>query len=123
MFSAESCRPLLLEPSDSLCFLMRLARCSAQARPAGPAPTISTSASSCSRWASAMRFFGFFLRNHGEHKFQFFSRFFSSMHQREAAGNLLNFGDPGAIVLLPIDGSEIFEFHAYENYTPNGRSS
>src|SRR6266478_1336920 len=50
MFSAESCGPLLLEPPASLCFLMRFARCNAQERPAGPAPTIRTSASSCSRW-------------------------------------------------------------------------
>src|SRR5882724_1627150 len=45
MFSAESAG---LAP-DSLCFLIRFARCSAQLNPAGPAPTISTSASSCSR--------------------------------------------------------------------------
>src|SRR5882762_8534168 len=50
MFSAESCGPLLPEPPASLCFLMRFARCNAQERPAGPAPTIRTSASSCSRW-------------------------------------------------------------------------
>ena len=41
-------RPIAAPP-DSLCFLMRLARCSAQERPAGPAPTMRTSASSCSR--------------------------------------------------------------------------
>src|SRR5260370_1286414 len=121
MFSAESCGPLLPEPPASLCFLMRFARCSAQASPAGPAPTISTSASSCSRWTSAMRFFGFFLGDHGEHKFQFFSRFFSGMHQCEAARDALDFGDPSAIVLLPINGSEVFEFHALQNYTPTGR--
>src|SRR6266446_3729919 len=45
MFSAESSGFV----PDSLCFLMSFARCSAQLNPAGPAPTISTSASSCSR--------------------------------------------------------------------------
>src|SRR5882762_38793 len=46
MFSAESSG---FAP-DSLCLLIKFARCSAQLSPAGPAPTISTSASSCSRW-------------------------------------------------------------------------
>src|SRR5215813_9364826 len=48
MFSAESSG---LTP-DPLCFLIRLASCSAQLKPAGPAPTIRTSASSCSRWTA-----------------------------------------------------------------------
>src|SRR5215471_1732224 len=50
MFSAESSG---LTP-DRLCFLIRLARCSAQLKPAGPAPTIRTSASSCSRWTATL---------------------------------------------------------------------
>src|SRR5712664_3014968 len=53
MFSAESSgfAPL------ALCCLIRFARCSAQARPAGPAPTIRTSASSCSRWMAIPAFY------------------------------------------------------------------
>src|SRR5579883_2348884 len=45
MFSVESSG----FPPLALCFWMRFARCSAQDSPAGPAPTIRTSASSCSR--------------------------------------------------------------------------
>src|ERR1700745_2423875 len=48
MFSADSCVPPL-ELLPSLCCLIKLARCSAQLSPAGPAPTTSTSAASCSR--------------------------------------------------------------------------
>src|SRR5215510_4070049 len=58
MFSVESSG---LAP-DSLCFLMRLAKWRAQLRPAGPAPTIRTSASSCSRSTATsfciLQFFG-----------------------------------------------------------------
>src|SRR5262249_8991977 len=65
MFSAES-------PGwapDWLCFLMRLARCRAQLRPAGPAPTIRTSASSCSR-ATATSFCLMQLFGQGGHDFE-----------------------------------------------------
>src|SRR5215470_19486768 len=53
MFSAESSG---LAP-EVLCFLMRLARCRAQESPAGPAPTMRTSASSCSRWMLTQSFY------------------------------------------------------------------
>src|SRR5215467_8664615 len=50
MFSAESSGL----PPDWLCFLMSWARWSAQLSPAGPAPTMSTSASSCSRGTATL---------------------------------------------------------------------
>src|SRR5215467_4409328 len=65
MFSAES--PVWAP--DWLCFLMRLARCRAQLRPAGPAPTIRTSASSCSR-ATATSFCLLQLFSQGRHDFE-----------------------------------------------------
>src|SRR5215813_15378320 len=65
MFSAES--PVWAP--DWLCFLMRLARCRAQLRPAGPAPTIRTSASSCSR-ATATSFCLMQLFGQGGHDFE-----------------------------------------------------
>src|SRR5262249_57699325 len=65
MFSAESSG----WPPDWLCCLMSAARWRAQLRPAGPAPTIRTSASSCSR-ATATSFCLMQLFGQGGHDFE-----------------------------------------------------
>src|ERR1700739_370777 len=100
MFSADSCVPPL-ETLAALCFLIKLARCSAQLNPAGPAPTISTSASSCSRCTPNL--FGLL---------QFFRKRRHDFEDVADDAVIGNFEDGGVLVLVDgHDGSRALHPH------------